>query len=503
MMSRLFTWVRTAFFFGAPAERPTFFFSRWLFLRLLGVVYLAAFLSLWVQIHGLIGSRGILPVAEYLTAIHRMTGGDGYYLAPTLFWLNSSDQFISGLCAGGVILSSFLILGLAQVPVLLLLWAFYLSLTIAGQDFLSYQWDALLLETGFLAIFLAPFQLWSRPGHELPPSRAVLWLFRWLLFRLMFVSGVVKLRSGDPSWCSLTALQYHYETQPLPTWTSWHMHQLPGWFQQFSVLVTFGVELLVPLLIFGPRRCRHAACAGIVGLQLLIAATGNYGFFNLLSIVLCIPLLEDDFFPARLRGRFLPRAIPGTGARMRTWSHWLALPLAGGILLMSLMPFLQNVHWPGWLVRAHRIAAAFRLVNGYGLFAVMTTRRPEIIVEGSNDAQTWRPYEFRWKPGDPKRRPSFTGLHLPRLDWQMWFAALGRCQDNDWFVRFLSRLAEGGPDVLRLLDRNPFPDRPPRYIRAILYQYHFTNETTRRQEGAWWRRVPIGLYCQLAPGGTD
>jgi len=500
-MSQLFTWLRKGSLFGSAPSPPEFFLSRWLFLRLLGLVYLAAFISLWVQVSGLIGSHGILPAADYLTAVREAAGPERYYLVPTLCWLDSTDRFQGGLCASGSALAALLILGVAPVPVLILLWAFYLSLTVAGQSFLSYQWDTLLLETGFLAVWFAPPQLWPRRGSETPPSRAVLWLLRWLLFRLVFGSGVAKLLSGDESWRSLRALDYHYETQPLPAWTSWYMHQLPGWFQQLSVLFTVASELLIPLLIFGPRRCRHVACGGIVALQLLIAATGNYGFFNLLTIVLCLPLLEDDFFPTRLRAIFAPPAGPAGYRGARSWSRCLTLPVAAGIMLLSLMPFVQNcglpAYWLAWLTPVHRAVAPFRSVNSYGLFAVMTTRRPEIIVEGSDDGRTWKPYEFRWKPGDPSRRPRFTGLHMPRLDWQMWFAALGNYRQNSWFVNFLLRLLQGSPEVLALLDRNPFPDGPPRYVRAVLYEYHFTDSATRRESGTWWQREPISLYCPI------
>ncbi|HEV3256964.1 MAG TPA: lipase maturation factor family protein [Gemmataceae bacterium] len=484
------------------AEVPGFLLSRWLFLRLLGVVYLAAFLSLWVQVDGLIGSRGILPVGEYLTAVEQVTGPQRFYLAPTLCWLDASDPFLHELCAGGVVLSGLLILGVAPAPVLFLLWVIYLSLNVAGQVFLIYQWDALLLETGFLAVFLAPPQLWPRLGHEAPPSRVVLWLFRWLLFRLVFGSGVVKLLSGDPTWGNLTALRYHYETQPLPAWTSWYMHQLPGWFQGLSVLLTFVAELVVPVGIFGPRRWRYAACAGIVGLQVLIAATGNYGFFNLLTVVLCVPLLEDGFFPARWRARLAADEESAVASRRRAWPGWLLAPLAAGILILSVMPYLHQrglvARWPAWLAQTYRAAAAFSSVNSYGLFAVMTTQRHEIVVEGSDDGRTWLAYEFKWKPGDVNRRPGFTGLHMPRLDWQMWFAALTRdCRESPWFIAFLGRLLEGSPEVLALLDKNPFPDRPPRYIRAVRYDYHFTGAAWRAEPGAWWRRRPLRLYCPI------
>jgi hypothetical protein len=481
----------------APVPAGSFCLARGIFLRSLGLVYLAAFLSLWVQVDGLIGSRGILPVSEYLAAVHRVTGTERYYLVPTLCWLDAGDGFLHGLCAAGVILSVLLIVGLAPVPVLFLLWVCYLSLTVAGQQFLSYQWDALLLETGFLAIFFAPLGVWPQLSEQTPP-RVIVWLLRWLLFRLMFMSGVVKLLSGDPTWRDLTALHYHYETQPLPTWTSWYMHQLPGGLHRLAVLATFVAELLVPLLIFGPRRARHVACAGIVGLQLLIAATGNYGFFNLLTIVLCVPLLDDGVFPARWRARLAPGDSGATAARRRSWSVWVLAPVAGAVVCLSVAPFLANLDlWPGWLARAYRVAASFRSVNTYGLFAVMTTQRPEIVVEGSNDGQVWRAYEFRWKPGDVHRRPAFTGLHLPRLDWQMWFAALGDFRENPWVDRFLARLLQGTPEVLALLEQNPFPDRPPRYVRALVYEYHFTNFATRRQTGAWWRRELRGHYSPV------
>jgi hypothetical protein len=480
---------------------PSFFLSRWLFLRLLGVVYLAAFLSLWVQIGGLIGSQGILPVAEYLSAIRQEFGEQRYYLFPTLCWLDSGDWLLSGLCVSGAVLSALLILGLAPVLVLFLLWVFYLSLTVAGQVFLGYQWDGLLLETGFLAIFLAPLQIWPRLRREVAPASAVLWLFRWLLFRLMFASGVVKFLSGDEAWRSLTALHYHYETQPLPAWTSWYMEHLPVSFQALSVLVGFAAELLVPLMIFGPRRCRYVAFGGIVGLQLLIAATGNYGFFNLLTIALCVLLLDDAVFPAGFRARIPPAELSNAHRRSRGWSGWLTLPVVAVLLSMSLVPFLHNsrlaAHWPDWLVRTHRVLASFRSVNSYGLFAVMTTKRPEIIVEGSEDGKTWKPYEFRWKPGDLRRRPCFTGLHMPRLDWQLWFAALEDWRENTWFLRFLIRVQRGSREVLELLEHNPFPEKPPRHLRAVLYAYHFTDSRSRSRDGRWWWRVPIGPYCPI------
>jgi hypothetical protein len=492
--------------------KPSYFLSRWFFLRLLGVVYLAAFVSLWMQIKGLVGRRGILPVVDYLEEVRRQTGRERYRLVPTLCWLDASDRGLDRLCAGGVILSGLLILGIAPALVLLLLWTDYLSLSVACQRFLGYQWDALLLETGLHAAFFAPWRLWPRLGREPPPPRLALWLLRWLLFRLMFTSGMVKLLSGDPTWRKGTAVGYHYETQPLPAWTSWYMHQLPTRFHQLSTWFTFAVELGLPPLMFGPRFYHQVACAGTVLLQLLIAATGNFGFFNLLTTALCIPLLDDRCFPKRwqsaasgayqrpgesYRGVHTPRSLTAH----RRWLGWLILPVAALMVTLSGLEFLTLwVHrwrWPRWLSRVREVFHPFRSLNTYGLFAVMTTSRPEILIEGSNDGHTWLAYEFKWKPGDVRRRPVFTGLHMPRLDWQMWFAALGHIGQNSWLLYFLVRLLEGSPEVLGLLHHNPFPDAPPRYVRAVLYDYRFTDRATRKETGAWWQRKPLGLYCPI------
>ncbi|HEY8232159.1 MAG TPA: lipase maturation factor family protein, partial [Vicinamibacteria bacterium] len=260
--------------------KPTHGQVRWLFVRALALVYLCAFLSLAVQVDGLIGSRGILPAQELLGYVRERTGIERYWLLPTLFWLDASDGALLLACGGGAALSLALLAGLVPVPVLALLWALTLSLAGVGQVFLGYQWDALLLETGLLAVFFAPGGL--RPGVAGEPPRLPLWLLRWLLFRLMFGSGLVKLASGDPTWRSFSALDYHYWTQPLPTWLGWYAHQLPSWFQHASVAAMFGIELLAPWLVFAGRRARLVAFFPLAGLQLLIAATGNYAFFNLL-----------------------------------------------------------------------------------------------------------------------------------------------------------------------------------------------------------------------------
>jgi hypothetical protein len=474
---------------GNRRGSPTYVLIEWLFIRFLGIVYLLAFASLAVQITGLVGSQGILPVGEYLRAVQERLGALGYWQVPTLFWLNSGDAMLKLACVLGALLAVVLIAGYAQRPVLIVLFILYLSLAHAAQVFLAYQWDNLLLEAGFLAIFLGD-------------SPLMIWLFRWLLFRLMFMSGTLKLLSGDPTWRSLTALNYHYQTQPLPTPIAWYANQLPEAFQEFSVLVMFFTELVVPFLIFGSRRLRRLAALAIVFLQITIFLTGNYAFFNLLTMALCVFLLEDAMLPSWLPAALARRASAiAVGRKAPKLKHWVAVGVTGMILFVSgfqLFGFLGG-SLPRPAQRALIWLSPFRMVNTYGLFAVMTTTRPEIIIEGSNDRQTWLAYEFKYKPGDVKRPLAWVAPHQPRLDWQMWFAALGASDAGRWMVNLMTRLQQGSPDVLALLGKNPFPDAPPRYVRAEIYNYRFTDFDTLRAEGAWWRRELVGVYVPAVP----
>jgi len=502
----LFSWL-TRIGWGRHVDQPTYFLVRRIFLRALGAIYLIAFLSLWTQLSGLIGSSGILPAGQFMAGAEKYfqaqnVGISRFHELPTLCWISASDGFLNFLCAAGTALSVLLLVGAAPMAVLVLLWAFYLSLSVVGQTFLSFQWDTLLLETGFFAIFFAPRRWLPGLSRETPPSRVSLWLLRWLLFRLMFQSGITKLLYGDPTWLNLTALTFHYETQPLPTWVGWYAHQLPVWFQKLSCLVMYVIEVGVPFLFFAPRRLRFIACAATVFLQLLIGLTGNYNFFNLLTVALCVPLL-DDFSLQKLTPivgqRFLSiNHQPSTINPASAWRAWLLALFAALVVLITtlemLFNFRVNFPWPKPVVELTRAIAPFRTLNSYGLFRVMTRPRNEIIVEGSKDGVTWLPYEFKWKPGDVKRRPGFVAPHQPRLDWQMWFAALGNYQQNPWVVNLCLRLLQGSPEVLALMGNNPFPEKPPRHIRATLYTYHFTNAAERKQTGAWWHRERVREY---------
>jgi predicted DCC family thiol-disulfide oxidoreductase YuxK len=484
----------TRLLWGDSVLRPTYAAATAVFLRLLGVTFLVAFVSLWVQVDGLVGERGILPVSAFLEWVRGQTGAERYWLAPTLCWFSGTDAFLHALCGAGVLASALLIFGVVPAAAAGLAWLLYLSLTVAGQIFLEFQWDMLLLEAGLLAVFLAsPRRLRVRSG--LLASALALFLMRWLLFRLMFSSGIVKLSSGDSAWRSLTALRVYYETQPIPPWTAWFMHQLPSTFQTVSAVFLFFVELAVPFLYFAPRRLRHFACAMTILLQLLIAATGNYAFFNLLTVALAVLLIDDRSFPARWR------EAARLGGGDRGWPRGVLVPAAAILLAASAVPLAAAIggatRIPGPLVALYRALAPLRSSNGYGLFAVMTTARPEIVVEGSDDGIVWRAYEFRWKPGDPLRAPRFVAPHQPRLDWQMWFAALGGYEENPWLIRFLRKLQEGSPEVVRLLATDPFPRHPPRLLRAVVYDYRFTSRAERARTGAWWQRAVKGLYAPV------
>jgi len=502
LFSRLTRWG-----WGKHVEQPECFLARWWFLRALGVIYLIAFLSLWIQISGLIGSNGILPAGQFMSAAARhfdTTGisADRYRQLPTLCWLNASDGFLNFQCAAGAVLAGLLIAGIAPAPCLFLLWVIYLSLATVGREFLGFQWDNLLLETGFLAIFLAPFRLGLRSASDTPPSAVVLWLFRWLLFRLMFESGVVKLASGDATWHNFTALSVHYETQPLPTWIGWYAHQMPSWFQKASCLVMFFIEMVVPFLMFTPRRPRIFGAMAVVFLQVIILLTGNYTYFNWLTLALCLLLLDDfaleKVTPTMLRGLLTPDARPPNSAACLRRRRVIPIGLAMIIVPISAVHVVSCLHLrPSWLmpvVGVNYWLAPLRTVNSYGLFAVMTTERPEIIIEGSHDGITWLPYEFKYKPGDVKRRPGFVAPHQPRLDWQMWFAALGSYRQNPWLMNFCVRLLQNSPEVLALLKTNPFPEAPPHFVRAMLYDYRFTSSAERKHAADWWKRELRGEY---------
>ena len=478
-------------------QGPSFATGTRLFVQVLAAAHAAAFASFWVQASGLIGPSGILPAGPFFAAVHENLGSRAWFEVPSLCWVFGSGRFIDVLCAMGIGLSALLFLGYAPAACLALLWACYLSLVSAGQIFYDFQWDALLLESTLMAVFLVPWTL-GRARDPYEPPRLARYLAWWLLFRLMFMSGVVKLTSGDPTWRHLTALTFHYQTQPLPTPLAWYAQQLPGWFQTLSCVVMFAIELAAPLLIPGPRALRHIAVLSIAGLQVLIALTGNYAFFNLLSIGLCLTCIDDQWWrkwrrgvrdPGRTRdpqppaGRFKPKVLRMFAA------------ISVGVTFFESVAAVSPGAASSPIVRAvAESVGPSRSFNVYGLFAVMTVERPELVIEGSNDNSDWREYSLPFKPGDLMRGPRWVAPYQPRLDWQLWFAALDRPESNYWVETLCGHLLAGDSAVLGLFSGNPFPGRPPRYVRVVRYRYDFTDASERARTGNWWQRTPIDFY---------
>lgn len=477
----------TRLLWGDDVRPPTYAVSAWVFLRLLGIIYFIALWSYLVQVDGLVGERGIVPATSFFNRAGEILGEEGFWQLPSFLWWGSGAAAIKMWCFAGMGAALALVAGVFPGPCLVFLWAAYLSLTVGGQVFYQFQWDILLLEAGFLSIFLAP---WSwKPGWPSSPPGAARFLLIWLLFRLMFASGVVKLSSGDPSWFDGSALAFHYFTQPLPTPLAWYAQQMPAWFQKLSVWGMFFIELAVPFFLFAPRRLRHAAAGALIALQVGIALTGNYGFFNLLSAALCLLALDDSFW-----GRFSlrPSRLSPCGTGRKIFSAYVAV----AVLILSIVPlassFRRPMPWLEPLALVYERIAPFRTINGYGLFAVMTKERKEIIVQWSDDGFDWHDIAFKYKPGDVRRAPPWVAPYMPRLDWQMWFAALGDARQNPWFVFMLQRLLEGSPAVASLLDESSLPKNPPRFVRAMSDDYRFT--TFDEKSGAWWRSEPAGIY---------
>ncbi|MCI0653985.1 MAG: lipase maturation factor family protein [Methylococcaceae bacterium] len=456
----------------------------WLFLRVLALIYIAAFASMALQIEGLVGSEGILPIASKLSAIRESIGAQAYWLYPTLFWLDASDPVLTGACVAGVVSGVAVLFNQFTRLALIICYVLYLSIFYAGQDFTSFQWDLFLLEAGFLAIFLCG------------GSFIVVLLYRWLLFRFMFLGGMVKIASGDPNWRDLTALAYHYETQPLPSPLAWYAHQLPLWVHQLSVAGVFLIELVIPFCVFMPRRLREFAAWSFILLQSIIILTGNYNFFNLLAISLCL-FLFDDTSVARLIG-------PTTVSRIRSFAPnpGRVAAIMAALLASTVLISNATLAWssnsldapPQPLYALMEATLILGIANTYGPFAVMTTRRGEIEIEASTNGADWFPYKFKYKPGELNMNLTWLIPHQPRLDWQMWFAALRPGDPPYWFNRLMNELAKANPTVNSLFQSVPFPGQKPRFIRAKFYQYRYTDPDQRRSTGRIWKSDYLGLY---------
>jgi hypothetical protein len=471
-----------------------FSFSSWLFLRALAVIHLVAFGSYAAQAPGLVGPHGISPAGTLLAAVRAHYGAAALWQWPTLCWWLGADRALPWLAGGGIVLALLLFAGIAPAICLGLLWIDSLSLAGSGPLFFDYQWDALLIETTFLAIWIAPWSWW--PAWRRPePPRLARWLLLWLLFRLMLLSGLVKLASGDPTWRNLTALSFHYHTQPLPTPFSWYADHFPTAVQKATCAAMFAVELLAPFTLFAGPRLRRIGVATLIALQVAIFLTGNYTFFNLLTVALCLLALDDAAWgpwPGRIppwpSGRD-PAARPPPWGLAPVAAAVVAFTTLEAVARFGLLP--PHSAWAEGIIAAE---VPFRSLNNYGLFARMTTTRPQLVIQGSDDGRDWRTYELPHQAGDLARRPDFIAPLQPRLDWQLWFAALESAPDNPWIEELCARLLQGTPEVLRLFARNPFPDHPPRYLRIVRYLYEFTTPAERAASGNWWKRSFVDFY---------
>ena len=467
--------------------------AGWLFLKLLALIYFAAFLSLAVQIDGLVGPDGILPFGELLDHLRSRQELWVWLNMPTLFWIDSSDAALQGAAIAGCVMSALLFLGVAPRLSLILLFLLYLSLTKAGQLFLNFQWDYLILEVGFLSIFITR-----------GPTRLMVLMFHWLLFRLRFLSGISKLLSGDPSWSGLTALNHYFETQPLPHFGSWYAHQLPHWMLETATAFVLFAELIVPFFIFLPRPFRISAALITIVVQIGIILTSNHNFINLLTILLCLFLLDN-----RILGRLLPGSLQRSAASsapigVRYSTPFKAATSTVAILILAISSIKMYSLLTGQalhpvLNRMAIVGQSYGQGNVYHVFPTMQTERQELIIEGSHNGEEWRPYLFRYKPDALDKTPALIIPHQPRLDWMIWFVPTQNPRMDLWFDRFLWQLYRNQPQVTKLLKHNPFESSPPSYLRVQAYRYRFTAPDERRQTGNWWKREYLGQFPQTPP----
>jgi hypothetical protein len=489
---------------------------RWLFLRALGLIFLSAFYSFAFQVHGLIGRRGILPVTEYLTRVAGVAPGlERYWYVPSLFWVDASDAALTVAVGAGIVCSFLLVANIWPRVNVALCTLLFLAFVVTLQDFSSYQSDGMLLEAGFISIFFAPAGFRPRLGAADPPSRLSLFMLRWEWFRIYFESGLVKLMSGDPHWRNFTAMDEYYQNGPLPAWPGWYVQHFPHWYHAGTVALTLGIELVIVWAVFLPHRVRIACFAIVTALQIGIISTANYAFLNYLVLVLGLLLFDDT--AARWIAERIERLVPALAgiAPPASSEAGTARPIRrrpfGTIELVSLAWVFYATLWafasPGSdnvLAKPERALEPFRIANAYGLFATMTPARYEIEFQGSNDGgATWTPYEFRYKPQNVNERPGIYAPYQPRFEWNLWFASLAPWQQSPWVVSAQAALVEGSPDVLALFRRDPFGGHPPAQVRAVLWQYWFTDAATKRATGAWWRRQLLGVFSGSVSRSAD
>ncbi len=498
------------------AERPGHLWPRWIFLRGLGLIYFSAFYSLFFQIKGLIGPNGILPAVDYLQLVTTSLHGKRFWFAPSLLWFGAGNHALMALCWGGLIAAALVVLNLWPRVSLALCFVFFLSFVSVAQDFSSYQSDGMLLEAGFIALFFAPRGLRPGLGSANPPSRASLFLLQWEWFRIYFESGVGKLASGDVSWRTLRAMDDYYQNGPLPTWIGWYVQHLPHWFHASATAYTLLTETLIVWMLFLPRRWRIACACIVTPFEISILLTANYTFLNYLVLLLGILLLDDRtmewLLPRRVQ-LFIARGhvnvtVDAASDQTGPGFEWRKIMSAAGMLMSAVC--LGLIFYSATAQLLFKLAPSvpipeapvrwldpFRIANRYGLFEVMTHERYEIEFQGSNDGKNWIAYPFRYKPQAIDRAPGIYAPYQPRFEWNLWFASLGSWREYRFVVWTEERLLKNDPDVLALFAENPFAEAPPKQVRAVIYQYWFTDLKTKHATGNWWRREVLGDY---APG---
>ena len=507
------------------------FLPRWLFLRAIGLIYFSAFLSLLSQIRGLIGPDGILPASEYLDTVAKSAAAARFWYAPTLFWFSSSSHMLMAVCWLGLAASVFVIFNIFPRTSLFACFVAFLSFVAAAGEFAGYQSDGMLLEAGFIVLFLAPMGFRPGLGVTQPPIRAGIFLLLWEWFRIYFESGVAKIGSGDVQWRNFTAMDEYYQNGPLPTWVGWYIQHFPHWFHATTAFLTLALELVLVFMLFLPRRWRVVCFFIVTPWQLGVILTANYTFLNYLVLALGIFLLDDRFLqrliPARWKEKWetAPALQSGTEetrsseelgeaggetaviAAQPYWTQSFRHQLANLQLTLTCVMFVWLFYasstllvWMLWqsapLPSGPVVALEpFRIADRYGLFARMTRGRYEIEFQGSNDGKNWITYDFRNKPQDPHEAPRIYAPYQPRFDWNLWFASLSDWRSDPIVVRTEERLLSGSSDVAALFKSNPFPQEPPRVVRAVIWQYWFSTRKEKREQGIWWTRQLLGLYA--------
>jgi hypothetical protein len=541
-----------------PRQGPTQqMLPRWLFLRAIGLIYFSAFFSLLFQIRGLIGPDGILPASEYLAAVAKSAGAARFWYAPTLFWLSSSSHMLMAMCWLGLAASVLVVFNIFPRTSLFVCFVGFLSFVAAAGEFAGYQSDGMLLEAGFIVLFLAPMGF--RPGFAVtqPPIRAGIFLLLWEWFRIYFESGIAKMASGDPQWRNFTALDEYYSNGPLPTWIGWYLQHLPHWFHAATAFLTLALELVLVFMMFLPRRWRIVCFFIVTPWQIGVILTANYTFLNYLVLALGIFLLDDRFLqrfvPAGWREELgipstafmqtpfaestiepfkdgsgessetnslqsedaSPDAAPAEPAAQAGWMRPVRHNLTNLQLTLTCVMFVWLFYasstlliWMLWrsapLPSGPVVALEpFRIADRYGLFARMTRGRYEIEFQGSNDGKNWTTYNFGNKPQDPHEAPRIYAPYQPRFDWNLWFASLSDWRSDPVVVRTEERLLAGSADVAALFALNPFPQQPPRMVRAVIWQYWFSTPREKREQGIWWTRQLLGLYAPTLQRQAD